>query len=456
MQVTYDTLDTLPTMKTITITVLPSFSDAWLETDATPEERTRLLTFACSLPRTFGTNEELVRTAVTQALASSSEIRTSKCQSRITEFEVENAKLRTSVANAGRDELDRLREEHRVETDRLRDLYHTLSERKVQSESALSARVDEHTSEVIRLTRENGSLHKTIDELKTPAGRGRAGEFVLSEMLYDAGFEVEDTSMGTKKDEGYMDLLVHPKGFPNVRIAIESKNREKIDPKVHIGHFEELTREGITKGLFDSAIFISLRATTKKEGGVHHIHMLEDANGHGTIPVSYLGTERGRDASSLTRDVVQAHVCMHATIMMRFSDLRRTLTATATSDEESDARRQFYDTMHDDLCGMLDDLNIQSKAVNTMQTSMRSSRVRIINLFVRLCDTQRSGGTDTREPCWMPEFRLTRDKVSSGTTDAMVWKNLSDPQKKRVADHLGGRETFLKAARMGVLPEELE
>tara|TARA_B110001450_G_scaffold236951_2_gene242819 strand:- start:4133 stop:5473 length:1341 start_codon:yes stop_codon:yes gene_type:complete len=442
-------------MRTITLTVLPSFNDDWLETMATPEERTRFLTFACSLPRTFGTNEDLVRTAVTQALASCSESRTFECQSRITQMEVENAQLRASVANAGRDEVDRIREEHRLESNRLRDQYYTLSEKKVQMESALSTRVDEHASEVIRLTRENASLHQSIDELKTPAGRGRAGEFVLAEMLYDAGFEVEDTSTGTKKDEGYMDLLVHPKGFPDLRIAIESKNREKIDPKVHIGHFEELARDGITKGLFDSAVFISLRATTKKEGGVHHVQMLEDSNGHATVPVSYLGTERGRDAPSLTRDVVQAHVCMHATMMMRLSDLRRTLTGASTIDgDDCASRRQFYDTLRDDLCCMLDDFNVQSKAINSMQMSMKSSRIRIINIFVRLCDAQRGSGSEMREPCWMPEFRLARDKVSSGTTDAMVWKNLSEPQKKRVADHLGGRETFLKAARTDVVSTE--
>ena len=111
----------------------------------------------------------------------------------------------------------------------------------------------------------------------------------------------------------------------------------------------------------------------------------------------------------------------------------------------------LLDALHDELGAMLDDLNVQSRAVTTMQTSMKSSRVRVVNLFVKLCDARRrAGGGDVREPCWMPEFRLAREKVSAGTSDAMVWKNLSEPQKKRVADHLGGRETFLKAARTDV------
>ena len=431
-------------MRDIHLTVLDSFSDTWLEKDATPEERTHLLRFALSLPRTSGTNEETIRDAVTRALSSSSEARETQAQRRITELEVENANLR---ADAGRAEVERVRAEHRVEMDRLRDLYQTLSESKVSSESKLSSRVDEQTVEVLRLTRENSSLLRTIDELRTPAGRGRTGEFVLSELLYDAGFEVEDTSMGAKKDEGYMDLLVHPRGVPGVRIAIESKNREKIDPKVHIGHFEDLAREGITKGLFDSAIFVSLRANTKKEGGVHHVHMLDDADGHATIPVSYLGTERGRDAAPLTRDVVQAHVCMHAIMMMRFAELRRSISATDAPDEDARGAREFHDAVNEQLCGMLEDLAVQSKAVGSMQTSMKSSRIRIIDLFVRLCDVQRRSGEGAQEPCWMPEFRLARDKIATGTTDAMVWKNLSEPQKKRIADHLGGRETFLKAAR---------
>lgn len=433
-------------MRTVTLAVLSSFSDSWLESEATPEERTRLLAFACSLPRTTGNHEELVRAAVTRALSSSSETRATQSQTRIVELEVENAQLRASVETAGRAEVERLRSEHRIEVDRLQQLYQSLSEKKVLSESVLSTRSDEHASEVLRLTRENSRLQQSVEELKTPASRGRVGEFVLSEMLYDAGFEVEDTN--TRGEEGYMDLLVHPKGFPNVRIAIESKNRDRIDPKVHIVHFEELARDGITKGLFESAIFVSLRANTKKDGGVHHVHMLEDSNGHATIPVSYLGTERGRDASSLTSDVVQTHVCMHAIMMMRLTELRRTLVAPSPDDAGEEARA-FNDALYEELESMLEDLNVQSRAVATMQTSTKASRVRIINLFMRLCDLQRrtTGAMDAREPCWMPEFRLAREKVTSGTTDALVWKNMSEPQKKRVADHLGGRETFLKAAR---------
>jgi len=434
-------------MKTLTLAVLDTFSNPWLETEATVEERTRVLEFAATLPRTLGTNEETIRSAVTNALSMASETRASMSQMRITKLEVENANLRASVANAGKEEMDRLRYEHHQEVDSLRALYQKLSESKTNSESTLLARSEERGADVLRLTKENGDLQHTIDDLRTPAGRGRAGEFVLSEMLYDAGFEVEDTSMGAHKDQGYMDLLIHPKGFPEVRIAIESKNREKIDPKVHIGHFEELARDGITKGLFESAIFISLRANTKKEGGMHHIHMLDDVNGHPTVPVSYLGTERGRDAVALTRDIVQAHVCMHAASMMRFSDIRRTLFTGCGQPCDFQDVREFNDAMYTEFSAMLEDLNVQSKAVTTMQTSMKSSRIRIISLFVKLCDAQRRLGADVQEPCWMPEFRLARDKAASGITDALLWKNLSEPQKKRVSDHLGGRETFLKAAR---------
>ena len=470
------------TMRTLTLDVCSDFHDDWLETTASVEERTRVLAFACSLPRAFvTTNEETIRTAVTQALTSSSETRATQSQSRITElevenaklrtsveaagrdeinricvehqgriteFEVENAKLRVSVETAGRDEINRIHVDHRSEMDRMRDLYQTLSEKKVLSEGTLSSRIDEHASEIIRVTRENASLQHTISELKTPAGRGRAGEIVLSDILFNAGFDIQDTSMGAKKDEGYMDLLITPRGYPSVRIAVECKNRERIDTE-HIVHFEQLTRDGITKGLFESAIFVSIRANTKKEGGVHHVHMIEDSNGHSTIPVSFLGTERGRDAVPLTQDVIQAHVCMHATMMMRFSDLRRTLVSTSDTDDGGDTRL-FHDTLHSDMYSMLDDLNVQGRAISTMQASMKSSRIRIINLFARLCDTQRRTGLETRDPVWMPEFRLVRDKVSTGMTDAVIWKNLSEPQKKRVADHLGGRETFLKAARTGV------
>ena len=53
------------------------------------------------------------------------------------------------------------------------------------------------------------------------------------------------------------------------------------------------------------------------------------------------------------------------------------------------------------------------------------------------------------DPAWMAEFRLARDKVQAGATDAVVWKNQSDAQKKSVADHLGGRERFSRRHERG-------
>ena len=168
--------------------------------------------------------------------------------------------------------------------------------------------------------------------------------------------------------------------------------------------------------------------------------------------MSYVGTERGRNAAPLSHDVVQAHVCMHAATTLRVAELRRSLRTAVcdpSDDAESASLRALVDAVSAELHGLLEDFNAQSRAAAAMQAALRTARTRAVHLFTRLCDVQRAvprlGGA--AEPCWMPEFRLARDKVAAGTSDALVWKNLSEPQKKRVADHLGGRETFFKAVR---------
>ena len=75
--------------KTIELVVSTSFEDEWLLHTATPEERTTLLTFACSLPRklhtTFG--EEDLR-KIFQTASNEAE---SRLHASITDLETQNA-----------------------------------------------------------------------------------------------------------------------------------------------------------------------------------------------------------------------------------------------------------------------------------------------------------------------------------------------------------------------------
>ena len=85
-------------------------------------------------------------------------------------------------------------------------------------------------AEVVRLTRENGALRSEVDELRGARGARAHGRGRRRRAPRDAGFDVEDTSVGAGRDAGYMDLLIRPRGVDDVRIGVEIKNKERIDP----------------------------------------------------------------------------------------------------------------------------------------------------------------------------------------------------------------------------------
>lgn len=455
----------MPT-RTLTLEVEADFADAWLETDATASERTALLRFACALPREVrGLDAALVREAVEGVVADAVQGRETAEGARIAELveearvarhelETERARARTlserideRLQLAALKATDDARREKQVEVERLSARCTILSDDKIKAEQTFSAQVRDQLTEVVRLTNECSALRATVDELRTPAARGRTGEVVVADCLGDVGFDVEDTSMGAKKEAGYLDLLVRPRGHPDLRIAVECKNRDKIDPKADVQAFVDKARDGVAKGLFESAVFVSLRAHTKKDAP-HVVEMVPNADGQPVVPVSFLGPERGKGAPPLTQDVLQSHMCMHAAFALECDRLHR-LLATAASDDDTTARlRDLVGVLTSELQGTLDDMNTQSRLLVSLQASVQAVRLRVVHLFHRLCATNRGAPWLPRghEPPWMAELCMVGDKLAAGVTDSAAWKNLSEPQKKRVRDHLGGQETFFKAA----------
>ena len=265
----------------------------------------------------------------------------------------------------------------------------------------------------------------------------------MGEALSEAGFDVRDTSMGAAKDEGYMDLLATA---GDVRVAIEIKNRASIDPNTDLRDFAAKARAGVAKKLYDSAVFISVRAHTKKPAA-HAVEMLEDARGDESVPVSYLGPERG--GGPLAREAVQSHVCTHAAFVLRWRALRGLLDQRSV-DADADAVRELVDYVFAETQASMEDLAQQAKLVAAMQASLKAQRARALQVAASVCEARAAvpwlGGAHAEDPSWLAAFRLARDKVALGEADAAVWKNFSDVQKKRVTDH-GGREAFFRAVR---------
>lgn len=459
-------------VREMTLAVESDFEDAWLERLASVPERTAVLRFACGLPREVKKldRQEMARVVETAVAAAANashatelgalqeQVRT--LQRAVVELETQLRHEQVQAANAAhvtQDQLDlakrRAVEEARQQTESaylvLRDKHDKVCADRLETEQRLAAQVREQLAELLRTSKECNELRVKVDELQTPAGRGRTAEYAVLDALTEAGFAVEDTSMGSAKEAGHMDLLLR---HEELRVAIEIKNRAKIDPQKDTVAFEERARAGIAQGLFDTAIFVSLRVHHKRPAP-QHLEMLEDADGRPTVPVSFLGPERGRDAPPVTQEGLVSHVCMHVAFALRCRILRELWTqrdAAATDDDAHVTRiKELVERVGTDVAETLEQMNQQAKLVAGWQQSIKSVRVRVMQLLSVLGDVGRSVPWLRRthaDPVWMPEYQLVRDKVAHGVTDALLWKNLSEPQKKRINDHLGGRETVLKAA----------
>ena len=458
--------------RALALDVADDFADAWLEHGASVAERTAALRFACALPReASGVAHAQLQAAVRDALEAHAapptpalavlerELDESRRRAEADAARAEEARRALSEAcaraeraeaqSARGDELarmqaaDEVRGKSDAQLDELRAQLRALSEDKVRVEQELTQQLRAQMQESLRASQEGASLRAEIEALRTPAGRGRAAEESVGEALSEAGFDVRDTSMGAAKDEGYMDLLAT---VGDVRVAVEIKNRASIDPNTDLRDFAAKAKAGVAKKLYDSAVFISVRAHTKKSTA-YAVEMLEDARGDESVPVSYLGPERG--GGPLAREAVQSHVCTHAAFVLRWRALRGLLDQRSV-DADAERVRELVDHVAAETQTSMEELAQQAKLVTAMQASLKAQRARALQVAASVCEARAVvpwlGTSHAEEPPWMAAFRLARDKVASGEADASVWKNLSDAQKKRVADH-GGREAFFRAVR---------
>ncbi|MAT09477.1 MAG: hypothetical protein CMM02_08175 [Rhodopirellula sp.] len=471
-------------VRTLALTVCSDFHDKWLEQIADPIQTTDLLKFALSLPRAReGTDVEAICAALTSTAVREQESRCAKHVEEVRRLEREllvarrdNEELhaaagRADLAASERSELDARRLADQIanasaeETAALRASVQKLSNERLELQQRFGAESRERLEEVVRLTRDNAELAAEIETLRTPTARGRVGEWLIGDVLTEHGFGVSDTSMGARKDEGYMDLLAWPLSDPTLKIAIECKNRAKIDPGTDLAVFEQKAGAGVANGLFHSAIFVSLRAHTKK-AEPQVVEMVADGGGVRCVPVSYVGPERGADAPSLARETLVAHVAMHLRLVQECAELRRSHRAQISAAQEraddsaaaANASRvagelaAFAERLRDDAQAALDEMTTMSRAVASLQASIKTMRIRAVrSAFAIGAVRERCGDAaawleNAKFQVWCTDMQAARDRAASGNSDALIWKNMSDPQKKRAVDAFGTRETFFAAA----------
>lgn len=372
-----------------------------------------------------------------------------RCERAEYEREALQRTLDERVAAARTEEALRAKQEMQAAVDDARRELHATHAAKMQLEETRYRAMEEHGAIVER-------LQGRVKELETPMGRGIAGEVDVAQSFRDMGFLVEDTSMGEKRNAGFLDLLVQPPeaaaADAPLRIAIEVKNCKDIKPE-HLCAFDEHVRSGLAAGLFDSAIFVSIRGHVRKRG--HDkiaLELYDDASGVPLVPVSWIGPERGRDAAPLAQEQLEAHALLHTAFVARAHALRSVLAKEAAS--ASDADKGTVVALVDGLAAQFNatfvDLGKQEACLDEMRRHLTNVRVRQIEMLLSLCQANREVpwlGRGVGTP-WLAVLETARAKAAT-TDDGKIWNDCNH-KKDAITRGVGavGKEAFMRAVRL--------
>ena len=324
---------------------------------------------------------------------------------------------------------------------------------------------EEFSRQQLQYTTEIQALQNAISELKNPLNRGNCGEFDVAQTLRDAGFIVEDTSEGEKKDMGYLDLLVrHDDTTDNMRIAVEVKNKKTIkkasDDKVKrkdkdldddIKTFENRVSNGIKNGLFDAAIFVSIRAHTKM-GGPVVMEMFPDTTNRPLAPVSYIGPEKSKVVVPLTQEQLETHVYMMFSVLEKCHVIQRDLCNGLKDDEIAS-----FQTMFEDMSAFFNktfvDLRKQEQLIQDMNSTLTSMRSRCISMFRSIHSTNEHIPWLKRKitPEWMSVYDQSLER-SLTMNDADVWNRVS--KHKATIESTIGKDAMMMAIRSELNEEQ--
>lgn len=317
-----------------------------------------------------------------------------------------------------------------------------------------------HAEEQSHMQAKIHTLTTQVAELQSPMARGNCGEWNIAQTLRDIGYHVEDTSEGDLKMQGYLDLLVKPErdSTENMRIAIEGKNKKNIkkasqekvakrdkDLDDDIETFKIRAQQGIKNGLFDAAIFVSIRAHTKM-GAPVVLSMFEDTTNRPLAPVTYIGPEKGKNATPITQEQLETHVYMMFHLLEQCHIIRSDL-CNGLKDQELDSFQILFDQLGGHLNKTFADLRKQEHLIDELRTNLTSIRCKCIQMFRSLCNVNSHIPWLQRkiEADWLSVYEDARQK-SLTSTEATVWNNLS--RNKATIEHSIGKEAMQMAIRM--------
>ena len=294
------------------------------------------------------------------------------------------------------------------------------------------------------------SLREKVAALETPMGKGRSGELVIHSCAEGAGLQVVDTSTGSMKDNGYLDLLIFPDGeeleTSCCRIAVEVKNVAIVEAQ-HLRDFEDKVKKGIEKNMWDAAVFLSIRSHTKK-GSPVCIDLLD--KGNHVFPVTWLGTEKGRNAAPLLQEQVETHFCMITSLLrqMQKRNGEKEANITPVTDVHTSNLRVCLTDVITHMNDAFSEMGRQHRLIEDMRSSLTSVRVSCIRSFLSLWSVNRSTpwlGMEMDCP-WMDAYQAAKTKMDSGM-DAARTKTLLHRSKALLNRTVGQDAMFLVLKR---------
>ena len=366
-----------------------------------------------------------------------------------------DTKIRTSIEEATR-----------VARAEMTENYDTLHAIKLETDNTLMKAITEKCEMSTTLNtqsaahiKEVAQLREKISELQNPYNRGTTGEFDTAQTLRDIGFHVEDTSEGDKKDAGFLDLLVKPDALTteNSRIAIEVKNKKTIkkasDNKVKnrekdldddIKTFQQRARDGIKNGLFDAAMFVSIRAHTKMGAPVVLV-MFEDSTDRALAPVSYIGPEKSKIVVPLSQEQLECQMHMMFCVLEQCHLIRRDL-CNGLKDNEISSFQTLFDRMGEHLNKTFVDLRKQEALIHEMQTNLTGIRCRCIQMFrsVYTINSKIPWLKRKLDADWISVYDTAKERRKT-MTEGEVWNAVS--KNKSTIEQSIGKDAMFMAIR---------
>lgn len=368
------------------------------------------------------------------------------------------------------------RQEEKMKADEQHSkLYNQLQSAKVEIEQNLVNTItekckisEELTTLNVKHSKEIANFQQQIVELKNPMGRGNAGEIDVAQTLTDIGYFVEDTSDGDRKQAGYLDLLVKldNDSHENMRIAIEVKNKQTIkkasDDKVRkrekdldddIKTFQQRVKDGIKNGLFDAAMFVSIRAHTKM-GAPVVLEMFEDTTNRPLSPVSYIGPEKSKIVVPLTQEQLETQTYMMFCVLEQSHNIRREL-CNGLKDEEVSSFQTLFEEMGTYLNNTFTDLRKQEQLISEMTTNLTKIRCKCVKMFrsIYRINSEIPWLQRKIDAEWMAVYETAKER-SFTMNDADVWNKVS--KNKSTIENTIGKDAMLLCIRSENEPENSE